>query len=294
MKGLKKLALATAVAAAPFAAQAGGMQPMNDSQMGDVTGQAGVTIELETTVDIAQMEYTQDTNGSFLMNNISIGGFGDDTFDVGIDIDLLDSGDALISLGPLAPSPVELGIGVGEFQISGDDGTATLMSNFNADIYFSQLDITAVVESQIERTSGDTQEGVGGLVIDVAFVVDDLSIDVDFAGMSISDFRMAGIGSMDTLRSGGDGQALATSTDAEFNPAVVTMNIGVGQASRPAALGGAGYGVANDAANVLRIDGINFGADMWIGDISIGGGSIGSVALHGMEVVADVAVYGRD
>ncbi|MFN2361305.1 MAG: DUF6160 family protein, partial [Marinobacter sp.] len=45
MKGLKKLALATAVAAAPFAAHAE-LQAMDDSTMGDVTGQAGVTIEL--------------------------------------------------------------------------------------------------------------------------------------------------------------------------------------------------------------------------------------------------------
>ena len=46
MKGLKKIALATAVAAAPFAAQAE-LTAMNDSAMGNVTGQAGVTIELD-------------------------------------------------------------------------------------------------------------------------------------------------------------------------------------------------------------------------------------------------------
>ena len=40
MKGLKKIALATAVAAAPFAAQAE-LQAMDDSMMGNVTGQAG-------------------------------------------------------------------------------------------------------------------------------------------------------------------------------------------------------------------------------------------------------------
>ena len=53
MKGLKKIALATAVAAAPFAAQAE-LQAMDDSMMGNVTGQAGVTIELETQVSIGQ------------------------------------------------------------------------------------------------------------------------------------------------------------------------------------------------------------------------------------------------
>ena len=57
MKGLKKIALATAVAAAPFAAQAE-LQAMDDSMMGNVTGQAGVTIELETQVSIGQFTFT--------------------------------------------------------------------------------------------------------------------------------------------------------------------------------------------------------------------------------------------
>ena len=83
MKGLKKLALATAVAAAPFAAQAD-LKAMDDVSMGNVTGQAGVTIELETKVSIGQFKYT-DTNdggtdeiggGSFAVNNIVLGGSG--------------------------------------------------------------------------------------------------------------------------------------------------------------------------------------------------------------------------
>ena len=45
MKGLKKIALATAVAAAPFAANAD-LKALDDSAMGNVTGQAGVTIEI--------------------------------------------------------------------------------------------------------------------------------------------------------------------------------------------------------------------------------------------------------
>ncbi|MGO1749218.1 MAG: DUF6160 family protein, partial [Marinobacter sp.] len=66
MKGLKKIALATAIAAAPFAANAE-LQAMNDTAMGDVTGQAGVTIELETKVSIGQFKYTDE--GSFAVND---------------------------------------------------------------------------------------------------------------------------------------------------------------------------------------------------------------------------------
>jgi len=54
MKGLKKLALVTAVAALPFAAHAD-LRALDDSAMGNVTGQAGVTIELETEVSIGEI-----------------------------------------------------------------------------------------------------------------------------------------------------------------------------------------------------------------------------------------------
>jgi len=115
MKGLKKIALATAVAAAPFAAQAE-LKALNDSAMGNVTGQAGVTIELETKVSIGQFKYT-DTNeggtnevggGSFAVNNIVLGGSGvaggtgTQLLDqLKIDIDVANDGDAVIHVGSL-------------------------------------------------------------------------------------------------------------------------------------------------------------------------------------------------
>ena len=71
MKGLKKIALATAVAAAPFAAQAD-LKALDDTTMGNVTGQAGVTIELETEVSIGGFRYTDE--GYLAVNDISIGG----------------------------------------------------------------------------------------------------------------------------------------------------------------------------------------------------------------------------
>ena len=73
MKGLKKIALATAVAAMPFAAHAD-LKALDDTAMGNVTGQAGVTIELETKVSIGQFVYTDE--GSFTVNDIVLGGSG--------------------------------------------------------------------------------------------------------------------------------------------------------------------------------------------------------------------------
>jgi hypothetical protein len=71
MKGLKKLTLATAIAAAPFAANAE-LKAMNDTAMGDVTGQSGVTIELSTKVDVGEVAYQDD--GFLAISGLSIGG----------------------------------------------------------------------------------------------------------------------------------------------------------------------------------------------------------------------------
>ena len=101
MKGLNKIALATAVAAAPFATQA--MEPMTDAAMGNTTGQAGVTIELNTEMSIGQIEYSQGSNtGSVLVNNVEVGGMGTapslgygDGLDMEINVDLAAQGDKL-------------------------------------------------------------------------------------------------------------------------------------------------------------------------------------------------------
>ncbi|KZY59121.1 hypothetical protein A3752_12750 [Oleiphilus sp. HI0081] len=56
MKGLKKIALASAIAAVAAGAQAE-LKALDDSTMGELTGQAGLTIDLETKVSIGQFMY---------------------------------------------------------------------------------------------------------------------------------------------------------------------------------------------------------------------------------------------
>lgn len=71
MKGLKKLTLATAIAAVPFAANAD-LKALDDSTMGNVTGQSGVTIELAAQVDVKEVAYQDD--GFLAISGLSIGG----------------------------------------------------------------------------------------------------------------------------------------------------------------------------------------------------------------------------
>lgn len=73
MKGLKKVALVTAISAASFGAQAE-MKALDDSTMSNMTGQAGVTIELDTNVSIGEIQYKDQ--GSLFMTDVAIGGAG--------------------------------------------------------------------------------------------------------------------------------------------------------------------------------------------------------------------------
>jgi Family of unknown function (DUF6160) len=71
MKGLKKIALVSAIAAVSAGAQAE-LKALDDSAMGELTGQAGLTIDVETKYTIGEFQYKDA--GSLFINNISLGG----------------------------------------------------------------------------------------------------------------------------------------------------------------------------------------------------------------------------
>jgi len=70
MKGLKKLVLATAVAAAPFAQAE--LTAMDDSFLEGMTGQAGITLDINLDMNIAEIRYA-DEDGSG--DDINDGGY---------------------------------------------------------------------------------------------------------------------------------------------------------------------------------------------------------------------------
>jgi len=81
MKSLQKLALATAIASAPFAANA--LEALDDEFLSDVSGQEGITIETNTYQTIEEFQYVDgDGDGSgagkVVAKNISIGDFSSD------------------------------------------------------------------------------------------------------------------------------------------------------------------------------------------------------------------------
>ena len=71
MKTFQKITLAAAISAAPFMAQAE-LTPMDDALMGDTTGQAGVTIEIDLGNDgikVGEVVYTDTAHNGALIND---------------------------------------------------------------------------------------------------------------------------------------------------------------------------------------------------------------------------------
>lgn len=289
MKGLKKIALATAVAAAPFAANAD-LKALDDSAMGNVTGQAGVTIELETKVSIGQFKYTDE--GSFAVNNIVLGGSGvaggpgTDVLDqLKIDIDVLDDGDAKIHVGTLDGNPIDWGMTVGSMELlagnTGNDST-TLISNLSGWGNLAQLDIAV-------DTATDE------LNLKAAFDVQDMDFDVEFLGIGIRDMTITGAGA--NFDYDGDGSVMSADADGEFGLDATSQEAQVLAGFANVDLDvykGAGLG-ASTASDVLRIDVNNVYMDVAIGETIIGGKNIGTIAIDNLAVTnTKLAVYGHD
>ncbi|PKM23608.1 MAG: hypothetical protein CVV09_19785 [Gammaproteobacteria bacterium HGW-Gammaproteobacteria-13] len=91
MKTLKQLALATAVLAVPFMAQAE-LKAMDDSSLSSVTGQAGLSISGSFNGSIGKISYIDDGN-SLNMETVAFTGFNiSDTAPVMVDVVSTDIG----------------------------------------------------------------------------------------------------------------------------------------------------------------------------------------------------------
>jgi hypothetical protein len=278
MKGLKKLALATAVAASPFAAHAD-LKALDDSAMGNVTGQAGVSIELETEVSIGEFRYTDE--GYLSVNDIYIGGGtverdGSGTVtgvsglldDLLIDIDVQADGDAYIDVHSISGAPIDFAVGVGSASLNATDGsgdTTLLASDIGIEGGLAQLNI------RVDTATDD-------LIMNVGFNVTDMDMDVDFLGVNIRDMRVMGANFLETGGAGVDPSDPSTLANAY---AFATITVGKGTS---AATGG-------DALEIAIPD---FQADIIVGAVEIGGASIGSFQMDNLAVTnTNMKVYGH-
>jgi len=309
MKGLKKIALVAAIAAAPMASHAG-MKALDDTSMGNVTGQAGVTIELETYVEIGKFTYTDE--GTFAVNDIKLGGAnasgllddGSGGFvavpgmatqsrtldDLKIDIDVAADGDAVIHVGSITGAPIDWGMQAGSMSLNAADGSesTTLVSNLKGFGLLGALDI---------RVDTATDQ----LQLDVAFTVERMDFDVDFLGVGIRGMTITGANAggevydtadLETLLSrDGSSQAQAFTTDL-----VALADGSLGKSFAIASVDvykGDGLG-ASPKTDVLRVDVKDVLMDVNIAQTIIGGASIGTIGIDNLHVSdTKLAVYGH-
>jgi len=279
MNGLNKKALMALSLMVPAVAMAE-IQPIGDAELGDITGQAGITIELETKVDIGEVIYT-DTNsgavgeiggGSLSMQTISIGGANKTSFlgisswgvtasdkldNIKIDIDIASDGDAIINLGPQTFGVIDFQVGIDAVELQGTTDSTRVMSNFNLVGLMGAASLIV-----------DTADNSLNVVASIA--IDDLDVDVDFLALGIKDVQITG-----TTFNPQAPQQLRAFFDVDFK---------VYNTTNARSAGG----------EALAIDLNNLEMDVRIGAIELGGTSIGSVFMDDLVISqTHMEVYGH-
>ena len=274
MKSLKQSALVLAIAGLPLSGYAE-LKPLHDADMGQITGQAGVTIELETQVTMDEFTYTDE--GTLGISDIFIGGadridmfeeftsgrdaiFGTSSTDlidnIKIELDVADDGDAIINVFPITARPVDFAVRTGAWELRGNGGESTLLAdNFSAEGLILQAQATV-------DTDTDT------LNLTTRFAIDELELDVPFMAVGIRDMRITGAG--------------YDPDNPSLLPLFTLVDMDI-------------YKDANAAGtDSLAIDIYTFEADMSIGQVLVGGTSIGSVGLDDLAIRnTSMRVYGH-
>lgn len=195
MKGLKPTLLALCIAGSSPAAMAE-IQRLDDAMMGSITGQAGVSIELETKIDIGRFLYIDE--GALAIEDISIGGaertdffgFGglggptatDRLDNIRIDIDVLSDGDAAINIVPTNFNAVDFRITTGAWYLASTDGSnnyTDLMDNFFA-------------EGLMGRGSVHIDTGSDVMRLRTGFAIETMQFDVPFLGIGVRGMEITG------------------------------------------------------------------------------------------------------
>jgi len=244
------------------------MQPIDDAKLSEITGQAGITVELESNINIGEVRYT-DTNsgtaneiggGSLSAQTVSIGGANKTSFfglnswgvtatdkldNIKIIMDIASDGDLIINMGPAATfGVIDFQVGIDKVELQGLSASTTLLSNFNL------VGLIGAASLII-----DTEDSAINVVSSIA--IDDLDVDVDFLSLGLKDIQVTGT---------------------SFNPrapqqlrAFFELDFKV-------------YSTANARREALAIDFNNIEVDVRVGAIELGGNSIGSVFVDDLVI----------
>lgn len=302
MKTFQKIALVSAIAAAPFAAQAD-LTPMDDSLMGDTTGQAGVTIEIDLGNDgikVGSVVYTDtqsgsDTDGgSVALENIGLNLTGTlvQTIDVG------DNGDLKMTMsspGSLTLTAGDDGVNPGEFSalklVATDGSESEVINNLNV-----ALDL-GTSTTTIKNLGTAASAGLGALSgagVTGSYATDMSSMAIQMTtSLEVTDMDLGLFGYTDTQAAalaGGAAQSIADGYNAGYADAVAADG-GTAGANATAYVAGyaASVGDANgdgsvDASEVTALTPtveaqLASGSAIQVSDVSVSGAGGGAFAV---------------
>lgn len=303
MKGLKKIALVSAIAAAPFAANAE-LVAMEDEFLGDITGQDGIIIDLDLAVSIGEIQYIDkaadpaDANGVIRIQNLAVGNLDRAAFDadgtiafdaagsqadVTLTIDVLDSASSELVTAPSfaaeADDIVQIGLDIGTLDVAigavtfGDNSIGTVFID-NIDTSISAAEVTAINSAFGDIfDAGVTDVTFNNSVLVGASAEETILVDVAF-GANIDSLTysqradQADRGDI-TIEGISLFDGVDTDGDGDFdqiNPLSIT-----GLEIR-----------ATDAG--LQISGLAINGEIAIQDIRLGANSIGSVLISDLDL----------
>ncbi|UZE95340.1 DUF6160 family protein [Alkalimarinus alittae] len=310
MKGLKKIALVAAIAAASTAHA--DMVSLDDTVLGNTTGQAGLTIDIHSAeVKMGAVDYK---DGGFIsIKDVKLtggtgafGGTGDgilndiqimvDVVGDGSDLGRNNMGETLIDLASVVVS--------GGGAVSGHYD-APVLSDGDLLISVSATDFTNLL-NQVDYSLDIGSVGLGKSTEEIG--------NISTGTVLISDFKISGyFGPTEIfIDSDGGGMNISTYFNAEGSLKVPFMGVETKIAihnSRGAdkvwlAVDDKGHSMAHAQLNVnkgtsakgingLAIELQNFEADIDFEDITIGGSAIGSVYLTDLRMTGTALVYGH-
>ena len=174
MKGLKKIALVAAIAAVSAGAQAE-LKALDDSTMSEMTGQKGLTIDLETKWTIGEFAY-QDA-GLVVLKDLSMGGNPNDAAgnsmldNIRMEIDIAGSGAA-----PGGDAFLKYGFS----NVKNLAAVHLLNGNTDADLVALATGSVVLSATGDSRFTGISTDGVGGDVLDNEVIYGDGDLKIHF------------------------------------------------------------------------------------------------------------------
>jgi hypothetical protein len=256
MKGLKKIALATTIAAVSTGALAE-LKALDDSAMGELTGQAGLTIDIETKWSIGEFAYVDA--GVVVLKDLAMGGNSTDlAFGqvAGEANDMLDNVRLTLDVAGAggAGGVGTPGDNIGAYGMSEVKGLALvhdtmLGAGTNADFAAAAAGANFFVTGQVSR------DGAGGLAIDNEKVAGDGDLMLHF-GFTDAWQKVGGFGAYSqgagTDFYTGDAKTFANTSYADardFASKAVDFQFDIGQI----ALADSGYADVQDNGSSTRL-----------------------------------------